>query len=108
MPPTSPVGGLIGLVSTTKNGLMTKEGFISRGDVSSIDANTLGSGYGYFLCGDKGIDYGSLNYPFANGSIFCINNSSRGVQFAFLPGSTDLYERTKWAGSWSKWVNLQK
>ena len=82
---------LIGTVTALKDGLMSKSGFIERGDIS--DANTLFSG---FLR-----TYGTPNtpYPSEQGILVSISTSSVCLQFFLRSWPFELY----WRGFWNDW-----
>ena len=87
----SVLAGLIGTVTALKDGLMSKSGFIERGDIS--DANTLFSG---FLR-----TYGTPNtpYPSEQGILVSISTSSVCLQFFLRSWPFELY----WRGFWNNW-----
>lgn len=87
----SVLAGLIGTVTGAKDGLMSKSGFIERGDIS--DANTRFSG---FLR-----TYGTPNtpYPSEQGILVSISTSSVCLQFFLRSWPFELY----WRGFWNNW-----
>lgn len=87
----SVLAGLIGTVTALKDGLMSKSGFIEKGDIS--DANTLFSG---FLR-----TYGTPNtpYPSEQGVLVSISTSSVCLQFFLRSWPFELY----WRGFWNNW-----
>ena len=87
----SVLAGLMGTVTGEKDGLMSKSGFIERGDIS--DANTLFSG---FLR-----TYGTPNtpYPSEQGILVSISTSSVCLQFFLRSWPFELY----WRGFWNNW-----
>lgn len=93
----SVLAGLIGTVTGAKDGLMSKSGFIGRGDIS--DANTLFSG---FLR-----TYGTANtpYPSEQGILVSISISSVCLQFFLRGWPVELYWRSYW-NNWNSWNRI--
>ena len=93
----SVLAGLIGTVTEAKDGLMSKSGFIERGDIS--DANTRFSG---FLR-----TYGMPNtpYPSEQGILVSISISSVCLQFFLRGWPVELYWRSLW-DNWNSWNRI--
>ena len=88
---------LIGTVTGEKDGLMSKSGFIERGDIS--DANTRFSG---FLR-----THGMPNtpYPSEHGILVSISTSSVCLQFFLRGWPVELYWRSLW-DNWNSWNRI--
>ena len=93
----SVLAGLIGTVTGAKDGLMSKSGFIERGDIS--DANTRFSG---FLR-----THGMPNtpYPSEHGILVSISTSTVCLQFFLRGWPVELYWRSLW-DTWNSWNRI--
>lgn len=87
----SVLAGLIGTVTGEKDGLMSKSGFIERGDIS--DANIRFSGF----CRTYGMP--NTPYPSEQGILVSISTSSVCLQFFLRGWPFELY----WRGYWDNW-----
>jgi hypothetical protein len=94
---SSVLAELIGTVTGEKDGLMSKSGFIERGDIS--DANTRFSG---FLR-----THGMPNtpYPSEHGILVSISTSSVCLQFFLRGWPVELYWRSLW-DNWNSWNRI--
>lgn len=93
----SVLAGLIGTVTGEKDGLMSKSGFIERGDIS--DANTLFSG---FL---RANGMPNTPYPSEHGILVSISTSSVCLQFFLRGWPVELYWRSLW-DDWNSWNRI--
>ena len=90
------VGGLIGVVSPSKDGLMSRDGFIKHESSSvSKDANTWFTGY---VRAD-----GFQNIPESYGALLSFNTGGTVLQFFWT--SEKIYWRNNWDG-WHAWKML--
>lgn len=88
---------LIGTVTGAKDGLMSKSGFIERGDIS--DANTRFSG---FL---RAQGMPNTPYPSEHGILVSISTSSVCLQFFLRGWPVELYWRSLW-DNWNSWNRI--
>ena len=93
----SVLAGLIGTVTGEKDGLMSKSGFIERGDIS--DANTRFSG---FL---RTTGMPNTPYPSEHGILVSISTSSVCLQFFLRGWPVELYWRSLW-DNWNSWNRI--
>ena len=93
----SVLAGLIGTVTGAKDGLMSKSGFIERGDIS--DANTRFSG---FL---RTTGMPNTPYPSEHGILVSIPTSSVCLQFFLRGWPVELYWRSLW-DNWNSWNRI--
>lgn len=91
------LAGLIGTVTGEKDGLMSKSGFIERGDIS--DANTRFSG---FL---RTAGMPNTPYPSEHGILVSISTSSVCLQFFLRGWPVQLYWRSLW-DNWNSWNRI--
>ena len=88
---------LIGTVTGAKDGLMSKSGFIERGDIS--DANTRFSGF----LRTPGMP--NTPYPSEHGILVSISTSSVCLQFFLRGWPVELYWRSLW-DNWNSWNRI--
>ena len=88
---------LIGTVTGEKDGLMSKSGFIERGDIS--DANTRFSGF----LRTPGMP--NTPYPSEHGILVSISTSSVCLQFFLRGWPVELYWRSLW-DNWNSWNRI--
>ena len=88
---------LIGTVTGAKDGLMSKSGFIERGDIS--DANTRFSGF----LRTQGMP--NTPYPSEHGILVSISTSSVCLQFFLRGWPVQLYWRSLW-DNWNSWNRI--
>lgn len=93
----SVLAGLIGTVTGEKDGLMSKSGFIERGDIS--DANTRFSGF----LRTQGMP--NTPYPSEHGILVSISTSSVCLQFFLRGWPVELYWRSLW-DNWNSWNRI--
>lgn len=93
----SVLAGLIGTVTGEKDGLMSKSGFIERGDIS--DANTRFSGF----LRTQGTP--NTPYPSEQGILVSISTSSVCLQFFLRGWPVELYWRSLW-DNWNSWNRI--
>ena len=93
----SVLAGLIGTVTGEKDGLMSKSGFIERGDIS--DANTRFSGF----LRTPGMP--NTPYPSEHGILVSISTSSVCLQFFLRGWPFELYWRSLW-DNWNSWNRI--
>lgn len=93
----SVLAGLIGTVTGEKDGLMSKYGFIERGDIS--DANAHFSG---FL---RAQGMPNTPYPSEHGILVSISTNIVCLQFFMRGWPVELYWRSLW-DSWSSWNRI--
>lgn len=93
----SVLAGLIGTVTGEKDGLMSKSGFIERGDIS--DANTRFSGF----LRTQGTP--NTPYPSEHGILVSISTSSVCLQFFLRGWPVELYWRSLW-DNWNSWNRI--
>ena len=93
----SVLAGLIGTVTGAKDGLMSKSGFIERGDIS--DANTRFSGF----LRTQGMP--NTPYPSEHGILVSISTSSVCLQFFLRGWPVELYWRSLW-DNWNSWNRI--
>lgn len=93
----SVLAGLIGTVTGEKDGLMSKSGFIERGDIS--DANTRFSG---FL---RTAGMPNTPYPSEHAILVSISTSSVCLQFFLRGWPVELYWRSLW-DNWNSWNRI--
>ena len=93
----SVLAGLIGTVTGEKDGLMSKSGFIERGDIS--DANTRFSGF----LRTPGMP--NTPYPSEHGILVSISTSSVCLQFFLRGWPVELYWRSLW-DNWNSWNRI--
>ena len=93
----SVLAGLIGTVTGEKDGLMSKSGFIERGDIS--DANTRFSG---FL---RTAGMPNTPYPSVHGLLVSISTSAVCLQYFLRGWPVELYWRSYW-DYWNEWKKL--
>ena len=93
----SVLAGLIGTVTGEKDGLMSKSGFIERGDIS--DANTRFSG---FL---RTAGMPNTPYPSEHGLLVSISTSAVCLQYFLRGWPVELYWRSYW-DYWNEWKKL--
>lgn len=96
----SVVGGLIGIVSNSKNGLMPTSGFIDRGSITSENFDNLRNSGFYILSGATG-----NNAPFDSGIMCVIGKGNWCVQLAFAVTFPfyACYRTRDSSGSWRNW-----
>lgn len=88
---------LIGTVTGAKDGLMSKSGFIERGDIS--DANVKFSG---FL---RTVGMPNTPYPSEHGILVSISTSTVCLQFFLRGWPVELYWRSLW-DHWNSWTRI--
>ena len=88
---------LIGTVTALKDGLMSKSGFIERGDIS--DANTRFSGF------FRTPGMPNTPYPSEHGILVSISTSSVCLQFFLRGWPVELYWRSYW-DNWNSWNRI--
>lgn len=93
----SVLAGLIGTVTGAKDGLMSKSGFIERGDIS--DANVKFSG---FL---RTAGMPNTPYPSEHGILVSISTSAVCLQFFLRGWPVELYWRSLW-DYWNSWTRI--
>ena len=93
----SVLAGLIGTVTGAKDGLMSKSGFIERGDIS--DANVKFSG---FL---RTAGMPNTPYPSEHGILVSISTSAVCLQFFLRGWPVELYWRSLW-DNWNSWNRI--
>ena len=93
----SVLAGLIGTVTGAKDGLMSKSGFIERGDIS--DANTRFSGF----LRSQGTP--NTPYPSEHGILVSISTSTVCLQFFLRGWPVELYWRSLW-DTWNSWNRI--
>ena len=91
------LAGLIGTVTGAKDGLMSKSGFIERGDIS--DANTRFSGF----LRTSGMP--NTPYPSEHGILVSISTSAVCLQFFLRGWPVELYWRSLW-DNWNSWTRI--
>jgi hypothetical protein len=91
------LAGLIGTVTGAKDGLMSKSGFIERGDIS--DANTRFSGF----LRTEGMP--NTPYPSEHGILVSISTSAVCLQFFLRGWPVELYWRSLW-DYWNSWNRI--
>ena len=94
------VGGLIGIVSNSKNGLMPTSGFIDRGSITSENFDDLRNSGFYILSGATG-----NNAPFDSGIMCVIGKGNWCVQLAVAVTFPfyACYRTRDSSGSWRNW-----
>ena len=93
----SVLAGLVGTVTGAKDGLMSKSGFIERGDIS--DANTRFSGF----LRTSGMP--NTPYPSEHGILVSISTSAVCLQFFLRGWPVELYWRSLW-DYWNSWTRI--
>ena len=93
----SVLAGLIGTVTGAKDGLMSKSGFIERGDIS--DANVKFSGF----LRTSGMP--NTPYPSEHGILVSISTSAVCLQFFLRGWPVELYWRSLW-DYWNSWTRI--
>ena len=93
----SVLAGLVGTVTGAKDGLMSKSGFIERGDIS--DANTRFSGF----LRTPGMP--NTPYPSEHGILVSISTSAVCLQYFLRGWPVELYWRSYW-DYWNEWKKL--
>lgn len=88
---------LIGTVTGLKDGLMSKSGFIERGDIS--DANTKFSG---FL---RAVGMPNTPYPSEHGILVSISTGNVCLQLFLRGWPVELYWRSLW-DNWNSWNRI--
>ena len=91
------LAGLVGTVTGAKDGLMSKSGFIERGDIS--DANTRFSGF----LRTPGMP--NTPYPSEHGILVSISTSAVCLQYFLRGWPVELYWRSYW-DYWNEWKKL--
>lgn len=94
------MGGLIGIVSNSKNGLMPTSGFIDRGSITSENCDDLRNSGFYILSGATG-----NNTPFDSGIMCVIGKGNWCVQLAVAVTFPfyACYRTRDSSGSWRNW-----
>ena len=101
----SVLGELIGIASPSKDGLMSKNGFLARGRADiNTDANMLIT-TGIYAVYCYGQDYASKHYPIELGHIIVFVDNVGGSKSQLAISSTgQMYARMSWGEyNWSEW-----
>lgn len=99
------LGELIGIASPSKDGLMSKNGFLARGRADiNTDANMLIT-TGIYAVYCYGQDYASKHYPIELGHIIVFVDNVGGSKSQLAISSTgQMYARMSWGEyNWSEW-----